>query len=261
VNFDEHDGHDHARAYISVREPRYVGVCPGHEGIGPWGPAVPFVPDPESIERIKWLALQAMLDPPDAEPESTSASVEADIDSWFQHSPSDGAQWQVWAVSELAVTALRGVEREFSGLRYHVVLSCQGDERRTCALARHFSTGDERFVAHDEHHVVVATDDIEDVAFLAGYPMRGALSPFVTVLVRSTGCVAALYFDWDHDRFYIAETRGIVLRHALWAATALGLEIVNDDGDVFMMSGTPEYVAELRAWIDSGSETLPEALL
>lgn len=261
MSFDEHEGHDNPRAYVSVREPRYVGVCPGHEGIGPWGRRVPYVPDPDSIERMKWLALQAQLDPPAAEPENLAAAAETDIDGWFRHTPADGAQWQAWAVSELALAALRSVEREYPGLRYRVVVSCGGDERRACALARHFATDDERFVAVDDEHVVVATDDVEDVAFLAGYPLRGALSPFVTVFARSAGCVAALYFDWDDDRFYIAETGGVVLRYALWAAAALGFEVIDDDGETFMMSGTPEYVAELRAWIDSGSEALPEALL
>jgi len=261
VNFDEHEGHNSPRAFVSVREPRYVGVCPGHEGIGPWAPAVPFVPDPESIERVKWLGLRAQLDPSAAEPHSLDANVEADVDSWFRHSPSDGAQWQAWTVSELAVAALRGVEREHPGIRYHVVVSCQRDERRARVFARRFSTDDERFVVQDEQHVVVSTDDIEDVAFLAGYPLRGALSPFVTVLARSKQCVAALYFDWDDDRFYIAEPGGVVLRHAIWAASALGFEIVDDDGYIGMMSGTREYVAELRAWINSGSKALPDALL
>jgi hypothetical protein len=263
MSFDEHDGHDRPRAFVSVREPRYVGVCPGHEGTGPWGPATPFVPDPQSIERMKWFALQAQLDPSAAEPESLDAAseAEADIDSWFGHAPSDGAQWQVWATSELALAALRGVARECPGLRYHVVVSAQSDERRACALARRFAAHDDRFAAIDEQHVVLSTGDIEDVAFLAGYPLRGALSPFVTVLARSAGCAAVLYFDWDHDRFYFVETGDVVLRHVLWAASELGLDIVDDDGDIFMMSGAREYLAELRAWIVSGSKALPEALL
>ena len=49
--------------------------------------------------------------------------------------------------------------------------------------------------------MVVATDDIEDVAFLSGYPLRGLLRPSVTVLARSKQYVAALYFDCDTDRF------------------------------------------------------------
>lgn len=109
--------------------------------------------------------------------------------------------------------------------------------------------------------MVVATDDIEDVAFLSGYPLRGLLRPSVTVLARSKQYVAALYFDCDTDRFYIAETGGVVLRHALRAVSTLGFQLVDDDGYVAMMSGTPEYVAKLRAWIAGGSKALPPSLL
>jgi hypothetical protein len=260
MNFDEHDGHDDPRAYVSTREPRYVGVCPGHEGVGPWGPAMPVVLDPDVIRKRQQIAHDARLALSAAGPND---DVEAEIDAWFQLplEPSTGAHWQKWAVSELALAALRGVEREFPGLRYHVVVSTQGDERRACVLARHFSASDDRILALDERRFVVATDDIEDVAFLAGYPLRGALSPFVTVLARSKRYGAALYFDWDDDRFYIAETGGAVLRHALWVASAAGYEIVDDDGDIFMMSGTREYVAELRAWIAGGTKALPPSLL
>lgn len=249
MNFDEHEGHDHPRAYVSSREPRYVGICPGHSETGPWSAAVPVVPcerSPRAPER-----------------ESAEYDVDADIDAWFHPMlhPSTAAEWQEWAVSELALTGLRFVQRGFLGLRYHVVLLTQGDERRASVLARRFSADDHRFLALDEEHVVVATDDIEDVAFLAGYPLRRALRPFITVLAQSTQCAAALYFDWDDDRFYIAETGGVVMRHVLTAASALGCEVVDDDGYIGMMSGTPEYVAELRAWIAGGSKALPEALL
>jgi hypothetical protein len=249
VNFDEHEAHDRPRAYVCVREPQYVGVCPAHSGTGPWSAAMPVVPHDRA--------------PRAAEGKSAEYDVGADIDAWFQPplQPSAAAEWQVWAVSELALAALRGVAREFPGLRYHVVLLTQGDERRARVLARRFSADDDRFLALDEQRVVVATDDIEDVAFLAGYPLRGALRPFITVLARSARCAAALYCDWDDDRFYIAETDGVVMRHVLAAAAALGCELVEDDGYIGMMSGTPEYVAELRAWIGSGSKALPEALL
>ena len=105
----------------------------------------------------------------------------------------------------------------------------------------------------------VSTGDVEDVAFLVGYHLRRALCPFVTVLARAAGFVAALYFDWDDDRFYLAEKDGVVLRHVLWAASASGFDVVNDDGYIYMMSGAADYVAELRAWIDGGGIGLPQA--
>jgi hypothetical protein len=249
MNFDEHEAHDEPRVYVSVREPRYVGVCSGHAGTGPWSAAAPVIP----YDRARRAAAE----------ESIGYDVDAEIDAWFEPplQPSTGEQWQVWAVSELALTALRGVEREFPGLRYYIVLSSQGDEVRARALARRFSAGDDRFLALDEQRAIVSTGDIEDVAFLAGYSLRGALRPFITVLARSKQCVAALYFDWDEDRFYIAETGGVMMRHVVSAASALCFEVVDDDGHIFMMSGTPEYVANLRAWIAGGSKALPEALL
>ncbi len=221
---------------------------------------MPFVPD-RSIEDTEPPAWPAQLKP-DGGADAVEPDVHAQIDGWFHVPlpPSDGSQWQVWAASELAVAALRGVERECPGLRYHVSLSCASDDRRAAALARRFPAHDERFVAVDEDRVIVATGDIEDVAFLTGFPLRGALSPFVTVLARSADCVAVLYFDWDDDRFYVAETGGVVLRHVLWAASAFGLDIVSDGGEIFMLAGTPEYLAEMRAWIQSGSKALPEAL-
>lgn len=217
-------------------------------------------PDPDALRKMHQLAKHARTSLDAAALEN---DVEADIASWFEDPlpPPTGAHWEVWATSELALMALRGVERDFPGLRFHVVLETQGDERRACALARHFSADDDRVLARDERRVVVSTEDIEDVAFLAGYPLRAALRPFVTLLARSKKYVAALYFDSDTDRFYIAETGGVALRNALWAVSALGFEVVDDDGHVFMMSGTPEYVAELRAWIASGSKALPQSLL
>ena len=251
MNFDEHDAHDHPRAYVAAGEPRYVGVCPGHQGIGPWSPAVPFVPlDEDAVGKID-LGAGAKYD------------VAAEIDAWFEptEEPATGAQWQVWAVSELALAALRGLAREFPCIRYHVALLSRAGDRRAHVLAKRFAADDDRFSTLDDERAVIVTDDVEDVAFLAGYPVRGALCPFITVVARSPKCVAALYFDWDDDRFYIAETSDAVLRHTLWAATALGFEVVDDDGHIFMMSGTPEYVAGLRAWIAGGSKGLPDGLL
>jgi hypothetical protein len=213
---------------------------------------MPFVPrDRDAIEKAGIVA--------DA---SAEYDVGADIEAWFEPTvePETGSQWQARAVSELALAALRGLADEFPGIRFHIVLLTRADERRAHVLARRFAADDDRFLTLEDERVVIATADIEDVAFLAGYPLRGALCPFITVLARSPEFAAALYFDWDDDRFYIAETSDTLLRHALWAASALGFEVVDDDGHIFMMSGTPEYVAELRAWIASGSKTLPEAL-
>ena len=148
MNFDEHDGHDHPQAYVSAREPRYVGVCPGHEQIGPWSPAAPVVPVPDALRKMDQLAQQTRMS---LDAAVLEYDVEADVAAWFEDPlpPSTGAHWEVWATSELALMALRGVDREFSGNRYHVVLSTPSDERRARALARHFSADDDRFLACD----------------------------------------------------------------------------------------------------------------
>lgn len=260
MNFDEHEGHELPRVYVSEREPRYVAIWPGHEGIGPWSPAVHVAPRRGSTQEGDRIAPHARPQPDTGGWDAVEPDAAA-VDEWFRVPlpPSNEREWQAWVVSELALAALRGVEREFPGLHYHVAVSCNDDERRACGLARYFSAHDERFIARDEHHVFVSTGDIEDVAFLAGYHLRRALCPFVTVLARATGFVAALYFDWDDDRFYLAEKDGVVLRHVLWAASASGFDVVNDHGYIFMMSGTADYVAELRAWIDGGGIGLPQA--
>jgi hypothetical protein len=79
----------------------------------------------------------------------------------------------------------------------------------------------------------------------------------VTVAVRADEFAAALYFDWDEDRFYVAESGDVVLQAAQEAARQVGFDIAVADDGIWVMGGLPEYFAKLQIWARNPRGTLP----
>jgi hypothetical protein len=159
---------------------------------------------------------------------------------------------------EVVLAALHGLAEERGGARYRVALYASDDERRRRTLAKRFSTNDDRIVTSDEEKVVVATRSLADVRFLVGFHVWRALVPTARVLVRTPDVVAAVDLDWDAERFYVAEVGDALLRHVRSSAAKLGLEVIDDDGEIPTVAGTRESLAALRAWMRGGAVGLPD---
>ena len=104
----------------------------------------------------------------------------------------------------------------------------------------------------------VATRSLADVRFLIGYHVWRALVPSARVLVRTPDVVAAVDLDWDAERFYIAENGDVLMRHVRSSAAKLGLEVIDNDGDIRMVDGTAESLDALRTWMRNGAVGFPD---
>jgi hypothetical protein len=249
VNFERHDGHAIPRVFVPQADPMFVAVCAPHDEPGPWGEPVPFVPRSEAEQQAEAIARAARAR---AEPESETGAAGDGAD--------DGSltryEWEVDTRSGLAVAALRLLQGRLRDVRFDIEV-CANAEQRRPALAAYRDSDQLWFSVDDENRAIVSTRSLDAVRFITGVEVALAAWPYVTVAVRAEGFAAALWFDADQERFYVAERGSLVFDAALDAARDAGFEQAVADEGVWVMSGLHDYFASLKTWAQGPADALP----
>jgi len=140
-------------------------------------------------------------------------------------------------------------------VRFDIEVVADAERRRAALRAR---LSDDLWLAvDDEQRAVASTRSLAVVGSLIGLDLARELAPHVTVAVRADDFAAALYFDWDEDRFYVAESGDVVLEAAQEAARRVGFDTAVADDGIWVMGGLHEYFAKLNAWARDPRGTLP----
>jgi hypothetical protein len=258
VTLDDHGTHTVPYLFVAETSPRYAAVCGPHEGNrwGEWAPFVPLEPDPD---RYAPEAIAARREYYRLHPEP---SDEEFIDGVYAgQTPEVGEYgWCTLMREHIAIAALRGVIDESGPLDYDIAFY-SGHEWRSYALGREFAANDLRVVRQTPHSMLISTRSLDDVQFLVGFHTYRVLAPQVTVIARNDTFLGAITFNYDDDRFFIAERGDALLRHTLWAGTSRGLEIINDPGPCLSAAGTHEYMESVQGWVDGQSSQTVASLL
>lgn len=248
MNLERHEGHAVPRVFFADADPMFVAFCAPHDEAGPWGEPEIFKPFTNAerraaVDAANLLASSQSNGQPAADAPAAHASDEAQQDGWIV----GPQEWAVDARSKLAAAALRAVTERLHEVRLDIEIVATAEQRRP-ALAAYPNSDDLWFVVDDDERAVVATRSLDVVEFVTGLRITRELSPFVTVAVRADDFAAALYFDWDDERFYVAEAGDTVLQAALNLARRTGCEVVEADDGVWMMAGLDRTFFALKSW-------------
>lgn len=247
MNFERHDAHAVPLVFVAHADPMFVAVCSPHDERGPWGEPQPYrrLTDAERAAAAIVHGARAR-----AEFEDDAAANEGD------HGRLVWSDWVTDARSRLAAGALALLQERFRDVRFDIEIEAVAEQRRP-ALAAYANAEELWFAVDDEQRAVVATRSTDAVSYVTGLEFTRSLCPYVTVAVRGNDLRAVLYFDWDDDRFYVAEPGGVVVAAALEVARRAGCdEAVADDG-IWVMSGLHEHFAKLKAWALGPGNGLP----
>jgi hypothetical protein len=246
VNLERHEGHAAPRVFIPKADPMFIAVCAPHDEPGPWGEPVAFQPRTRAEVHAETIVAAARA----------HAETEVDAEDDDDRATLSRPDWEADTRSGLAVAALRLLGGRLRNLRFHVEVVAQAAQRRP-ALSAYASPNDVWLVVDDDERAVVATRSLPAVAFLTGLEIARALGPFVVVAVRADDFAAALYFDLDEDRFYVAEPGDVVVQAALEAARQAEFDVAVADKGVWVMGGLHEYFASLKSWALRPGDGLP----
>lgn len=244
MNLERHDPHAAPLVLVAHAEPMFVAVCPPHGEPGPWSMPAPFRQPTRAETEAEAIVTAARAGEQHDDEEETGGDELS------------GPNWQADARSRLAVAALRRAAEDLRNVRFDVELVAKA-ERRRAALSARVRSDDVWFVVDDEQRAVVSTRSFDVLESFTGLDLARELWPYVTVAVRADDFAAALYFDADEDRFYIAEPGDVVLHAAIEISRQAGCDVAVADDGIWVMSGLHEYFAKLKTWARDPRGSLP----